>query len=170
MVKLRLRRVGKKKQPVYKLVVADSTTSRDGKFIETIGQYDPLVHPMTINVKEDRLFLWLKRGAQPTDTMRNLLQKKGLWLRWSLMKKGVDEAGIAAQMEKWQSVQAEKVQREAERRARRKKARKKKASVEASPATPSAAQPGAAAPAAAEPVAPPPAAEAPAAPAEPAAS
>ncbi len=163
MVKLRLRRVGKKKQPVYKLVVADSTTSRDGKFIETIGQYDPLVHPMKINVKEDRLFLWLKRGAQPTDTMRNLLQRQGLWLRWSLMKKGIDEAGIAVQMEKWQAVQAEKAEREAARNARRKKARKKKATAEAQPA---AAPVAGAAPAPAEATAP--AAEAPAAPAQPA--
>ncbi len=152
MVKIRLRRVGKKKQPVYKLVVADSTTARDGKFIETIGQYNPLVPPVLINVKEDRLFLWLKRGAQPTDTMRSLLQRKGLWLRWSLMRKGKDEAAIATEMEKWQALQAEKAQRQDERSARRKEAARKKRKAAETPEQPAeapAAAPAGAAPAAA---------------------
>jgi small subunit ribosomal protein S16 len=130
LVKLRLRRVGKKKQPIYKIVAADSRAARNGKFIESIGQYNPLVNPMIINVNETRLFTWLKRGAQPTDTMRSLLQRKGLWLKWGLMKKGADETAIAAELEKWQALQAEKMQREADKKARRKKARKKKAAVE----------------------------------------
>lgn len=127
MVKLRLRRVGKKKQPIYKIVVADSRASRDGKFIESLGQYNPLREPMIIDVNESRLFSWLKRGAQPTDTMRSLLQRKGLWLKWTLVKKGVDEATIATELEKWQLLQAEKLQRESERKQRRHTARKKKA-------------------------------------------
>ncbi|MBI1803617.1 MAG: 30S ribosomal protein S16 [Ignavibacteriae bacterium] len=131
MVKIRLRRAGKKKQPVYKIVVADSRAWRNGKFIEAIGQYNPLVNPMVINVKEDRLFGWLKRGAQPTDTTRSLLQRKGLWLKWGLMKKGADEATIAAEFEKWQLLQPEKSRREAERKARRKATRKKNAAAEA---------------------------------------
>lgn len=134
MVKLRLRRVGKKKQPIYKIVAADSRASRNGKFIESIGQYNPLVHPMVINLKEDRLYTWLRRGAQPTDTLRSLLQRKGLWLKWGLMKKGKDEATILAEFEKWQGLQAEKLRRESEKRARRKAARKSKAAAEAAPA------------------------------------
>ena len=136
MVKLRLRRVGKKKQPVYKIVVADSRASRNGKFIESIGQYNPLLNPMVIELKEDRLFAWLKRGAQPTDTMRSLLQRKGLWLKWGLMKKGADDTVISAELEKWQLLQGEKMRRETEKKTRRKAARKKKASVEAAAPAP----------------------------------
>jgi small subunit ribosomal protein S16 len=150
LVKLRLRRVGKKKQPIYKIVAADSRASRNGKYLESIGQYNPLIHPMVIDVNETRLYKWLKNGAIPSDTTRSLLQRKGLWLKWSLMKKGADEATIATAMEKWQSQQAEKAEREAARKARRKAARKSKAVAEAAPA--------AAAPAAAE-AAPAPAAE-----------
>ena len=126
MVKLRLRRIGKKKQPIYKIVVADSRSSRTGNIIEAIGQYNPLLNPIGIEVKEPRLFLWLKRGAQPTDTLRSLLKRKGLWLKWTLMKKGADEATVTAEMEKWQGLQAEKLARETERKARRKAALKKK--------------------------------------------
>jgi small subunit ribosomal protein S16 len=139
LVKLRLRRVGKKKQPVYKIVAADSRASRNGKFIESIGQYNPLVNPMIITLKEDRLFTWLKNGAQPTDTLRSLLQRKGLWMKWGLMKKGADEAAISTAMEKWQTLQAEKLQRDADRKMRRKAAKKKKAAAEAAPAAPAAA-------------------------------
>ena len=133
MVKLRLRRAGKKKQPIYKIVVADSRAARTGKFIESIGQYNPLANPMMITLDEQRLFTWLKRGAQPTDTMRSLLQRKGLWLKWGMMKKGADEAAITAELEKWQMLQEEKLRREAEKKDRRRTVRKKKA-AEAAPA------------------------------------
>lgn len=136
MVKLRLRRVGKKKQPSYKIVVADSRASRDGKYIEAVGQYNPLVHPMVIEVNETRLYSWLKRGAVPTDTTRSLLQRKGLWLKWSLMKKGADELAIAAAMEKWQGQQAEKAEREVARKIRRKAAKRKITIAEAAPPAP----------------------------------
>lgn len=89
---------------------------------------------MIITLKEDRLYMWLRRGAQPTDTLRSLLQRKGLWLKWSLMKKGADEAKIAAEVEKWQLLQVEKLRRENEKKARRKAARKKGAAAEAAPA------------------------------------
>ena len=141
MVKIRLRRAGKKKQPIYKIVVADSRAWRNGKFIESIGQYNPLLHPMVINLKEDRLFAWLKRGAQPTDTTRSLLQRKGLWLKWGLMKKGADDATVATEFEKWQSLQEEKSRRETERKARRKATRRKKAAAEAPAAAGAAAIP-----------------------------
>ncbi|MBI1806886.1 MAG: 30S ribosomal protein S16 [Ignavibacteria bacterium] len=143
MVKLRLRRVGKKKQPIYKIVVANSQSSRNGKYIEAVGQYNPLINPIVIEVKEDRLFAWLKRGAQPTDTLRSLLQRKGLWLKWGLMKKGADEAMIAAEMEKWQMLQADKMQREADRKARRKAVKKKKAAATEAPTAPAAVTPAA---------------------------
>jgi small subunit ribosomal protein S16 len=149
VVKLRLRRVGKKKQPIYKIVAADSRASRNGKFLEAVGQYNPLVNPILIEVKEDRLFMWLKRGAQPTDTLRSLLQRKGLWLKWGLMKKGADAAAVATEFEKWQALQPDKHLRDVERKTRRKAAKKAKSAkvTEAAPAAAAAEAPAAAAPA-----------------------
>ncbi len=136
-VRLRLRRVGKKKAPIYHIVAADSRRARDGKFLEVVGRYEPLQNPATTTVKEPRLFYWLKSGALPTDTVRSLLQRNGLWLKWSLTKKGKDEATIAMEMEKWQMAQAEKRQRDEARRERRAAARKKKkAAAETQPAAP----------------------------------
>jgi small subunit ribosomal protein S16 len=136
VVKLRLRRVGKKQRAIYKIVAADSRASRNGKFIESIGQYDPNQKPALISVKEDRLFMWLTRGAQPTDTTRSLLRRTGHWYKWSLKKKGADEGVIASSMEKWTMMQAEKLRREVEKKARRKAAKKKKAATDAPAAAP----------------------------------
>ncbi|MBI3189385.1 MAG: 30S ribosomal protein S16 [Ignavibacteriales bacterium] len=99
MVKLRLRRVGKKKQPVYKIVAAHSQSPRDGKFLEAIGTYHPRENPTGIEFKETRVIYWLKRGAQATETVLGLMKQKGLWLKWQLMKNGKDETAIAAEME-----------------------------------------------------------------------
>ena len=75
MVKIRLRRMGAKKAPFYRVVVADSRYPRDGRFIEEIGTYNPLTNPSTVNVDADRAQEWIKTGAQPTDTVRALLKK-----------------------------------------------------------------------------------------------
>ena len=77
MVKIRLRRMGAKKAPFYRVVVADSRSPRDGRFIEEIGTFDPLTDPATINVDVERAQYWVKNGAQPTDTVRELLKKAG---------------------------------------------------------------------------------------------
>jgi small subunit ribosomal protein S16 len=78
MVKIRLRRVGSKKKPSYRLVVADSRSPRDGAFIATIGHYDPLTDPETIVIDEELALSWLKQGAQPTETAARLLAKVGI--------------------------------------------------------------------------------------------
>ncbi len=130
MVKIRLRRMGKKKQPIYKIVAANSTSPRDGKFIEAIGLYNPLTNPYTVDVKENILFKWLKRGAKPTETVRSLLKNKGLLLKWNLIRKNSDEATIASEMEKWKMLSVEKMRRKTEKKIRRKLARKKKATAE----------------------------------------
>jgi small subunit ribosomal protein S16 len=83
MVKIRLMRVGKRKQPSYRVVVADSRSPRDGRFIENIGRYNPRVHPSTIDIDEERALHWLQRGAQPSDPVRVLLQKTGIWSRFT---------------------------------------------------------------------------------------
>ena len=91
-VRIRLRRMGRKKRPFYRIVAADSRSPRDGRFIETLGTYNPLTEPATVEVKEERIFYWLQNGAQPTQTVKNLLRRKGIWLKWDLMKHGADEA------------------------------------------------------------------------------
>ena len=75
MVKIRLRRLGAKKNPFYRIVVADSHFPRDGRFIEEIGTYDPLTNPATIKVDGERAKYWIANGAQPTETVRALLKK-----------------------------------------------------------------------------------------------
>ncbi|MGD0116255.1 MAG: 30S ribosomal protein S16 [Dehalococcoidia bacterium] len=78
MLRIRLRRVGKKKRPAYRLVVADSRAPRDGAFIETLGLYDPLTDPATLTVDEERTKKWLSQGAQPSETVAKLLTRQGL--------------------------------------------------------------------------------------------
>ncbi|MBO4419247.1 MAG: 30S ribosomal protein S16 [Oscillospiraceae bacterium] len=78
MVKIRLRRMGAKKNPYYRIVVADSRSPRDGRCIEEIGSYDPLTNPATVNVDVEKAQTWIKNGAQPTDTVRGLLKKAGV--------------------------------------------------------------------------------------------
>ena len=78
MLKIRLRRTGAKKQPSYRVVVAESTAPRDGTFLEILGHYNPLTEPTTLVIKEDRVKDWLSRGAQPTDRVARLLSSRGL--------------------------------------------------------------------------------------------
>ena len=77
-VKIRLRRVGRKKAPMYRIVVADSKSPRDGKFIEIVGQYQPRTGEQALNLNTERVNHWLNVGAQPTDTVRSLLRKAGV--------------------------------------------------------------------------------------------
>ena len=78
MVKIRLRRMGAKKAPYYRIVVADARAPRDGRCIEEIGTYNPLTQPATITVDAEKAQTWIKNGAQPTDTVRGLLKKAGV--------------------------------------------------------------------------------------------
>ena len=78
MVKIRLRRMGAKKAPFYRIVVADARSPRDGRCIEEIGTYNPLTEPATVNVDVEKAQTWIKNGAQPTDTVRGLLKKAGV--------------------------------------------------------------------------------------------
>jgi len=77
-VRMRLTRVGSKKNPVYRVVVADSRSPRDGKFIEIVGRYNPQTDPSTIDLDEDKIKAWLDKGAQPTDSVRRLMKAKKL--------------------------------------------------------------------------------------------
>jgi small subunit ribosomal protein S16 len=77
-VKIRLRRIGAKKHPFYRLVVADTRSPRDGKFIEILGTYDPMTDPVKLNIDEEKIKAWLQKGARPSDTARDFLIKQGL--------------------------------------------------------------------------------------------
>ena len=77
-VKIRLRRMGAKKAPFYRVVVADERSPRDGRFIEEIGYYNPMTNPAEVKISEEKAKTWLKNGAQPTDTVRALLKKSGI--------------------------------------------------------------------------------------------
>ena len=79
MVNLRLRRMGANKRPSYRIVAADSRSPRDGAFIESVGFYDPITDPATINVNLDRARHWINNGAQPTDTVRSILRRAGVY-------------------------------------------------------------------------------------------
>jgi small subunit ribosomal protein S16 len=82
VVKIRLMRKGAAKRPFYRVVVADSRSPRDGRFIENIGKYHPLEDPSLIEIDEDRALYWLSQGAQPTAQVRNLLDRQGIWERF----------------------------------------------------------------------------------------
>lgn len=88
MVKIRLRRMGAKKQPHYRVVVADSRAPRDGRFIETIGYYNPRTEPPTVRIDEVRAIYWLERGAQPTEAVARLLIKLGISGKWARVRAG----------------------------------------------------------------------------------
>lgn len=75
-VRIRLKRMGRRKKPFYRIVVADSRRARDGRFIETVGTYNPLTDPATVHIKESTVLDWLKKGALPTDTVRQILSKQ----------------------------------------------------------------------------------------------
>jgi len=154
-VRIRLRRIGKKKMPMYQIVAADSRAARNGKFLEVIGRYEPLQNPILITTREERVLHWLRNGALPTDTVRSLLQRNGLWIKWTMTKQGIEPAKIALEMEKWQMAQVERRRRDEERRVRRHASRRKskKTDAETTPAaasptpTPAAPAPGTDAPA-----------------------
>lgn len=99
MVRIRLRRVGAKKAPTYRIVVADADAPRDGRFIESIGQYNPRTSPETVVVDESRALYWLKVGAQPTDSVRQLFTKRGTMNRFERLRQGEAVDDLLAEAE-----------------------------------------------------------------------
>lgn len=111
--KIRLQRHGRKGYAFYSIVIADSRAPRDGRFIEKIGTYNPNTHPSTIDLKFERALYWVNVGAQPTDTVRNILSKEGVYLRKHLdggVKKGAfDEATAQQRFDAWKAEKAKKL-------------------------------------------------------------
>jgi small subunit ribosomal protein S16 len=85
-VKIRLKRMGSKKKPFYRMVVADSRSPRDGRFIQIVGNYNPLLDPAEVEIKEELILAWLQKGAQPSDTVRNILSREGIMKKFHEMK------------------------------------------------------------------------------------
>jgi small subunit ribosomal protein S16 len=85
-VKIRLKRMGSKKKPFYRMVVADSRSPRDGRFIQIVGTYNPLLDPAEVKIEEEPILDWLQKGAQPSDTVRNILSKEGIMKKFHEMK------------------------------------------------------------------------------------
>ena len=86
-VKLRLKRMGAKQKPFYRIIAADSRSPRDGRFIEVVGTYNPITEPAEVKVNEEKALKWLNNGAQPTDTVKNILTKQGIWAKYKNTKK-----------------------------------------------------------------------------------
>lgn len=81
-VKIRLKRMGSKKRPFYRIVVADSRSPRDGRFIAQVGTYNPLVEPVAVKLEEEEIMNWLNNGAEPSDTVKNILSKAGIMKKY----------------------------------------------------------------------------------------
>ena len=131
MVKIRLRRAGRKKLPVYQIVAADSRAPRDGKFLEVVGHYQPTAKPHSVTIDRERVAYWMQTGAQPTATVRSLIRMTGLLYELRLKNLGRSEAEITEEMEKWQEKQAERRQKRLVVKSRRRQLKKE---AEAAPA------------------------------------
>ncbi|KAA3612227.1 MAG: 30S ribosomal protein S16 [Calditrichaeota bacterium] len=110
-VRLRLRRMGKKKQPFYRIVAIDSRVKRDGKYLENLGTYNPIKDPTELTLNAERALHWLGVGAQPSDTVRTLLRRTGVMLRFDLIKRGKSEAEIEEEVKKWTLLQEDRQKR-----------------------------------------------------------
>ncbi len=96
MLRIRLRRVGLKKQPSYRMVIAENEWPRDGRFLEIVGRYNPRTHPETVEVDEERVYHWLKNGARPTESVEKLLTKQGTLGRYARVQQGEELQAVLA--------------------------------------------------------------------------
>lgn len=97
MVRIRLRRIGLKGQPTYRIVAADKESPRDGRFLEILGVYNPRTNPATIKLKEDRIYHWMKNGAQPSDSVAQIFKTAGTLERFERFKKGESVENLVAE-------------------------------------------------------------------------
>lgn len=117
-VKLRLKRMGRKKLPYFRVIAIDSRRARDGLELDRLGVYNPLADEGGFRVDEEKLFQWLENGAQPSDTVRNLMKDHGLALKWHLRSQGKSEEEIEREFQKWQLLRESKADARAEQERR----------------------------------------------------
>jgi small subunit ribosomal protein S16 len=101
-VRIRLLRMGRKKKPFYRIVVMDSRTRRDGCYLDKVGLYNPIAKPAEVRIDKEKVLEWLKKGAEPSKTVFNLLQKEGIALDWHLTRKVADEQVRKVEIGKWE--------------------------------------------------------------------
>ena len=133
MVRIRLRRMGLRHQPYYRIVVADRESPRDGRFLEVVGTYNPRTEPSTILVKEERVYYWMSHGAQPSESVTRLFTQIGLKDRYERLKKGEKAEKLLAEAEKVAQERPleVKTRRDAKPGAKKKARSKKKKTAEA---------------------------------------
>jgi small subunit ribosomal protein S16 len=131
MVRLRLRRVGRKKQPSYRIVAAEKESPRDGRFLEVVGFYNPRTQPETITLEEERIYHWLSNGAQPSDSTARIFNTSGLMARFERFKAGEDIAKLVEESQAWQTANNLTVQTRTEIPESSKKKAKEAAKAEA---------------------------------------
>lgn len=100
-VKIRLARFGRTKRPFYRIVAAENSAKRDGRYIDRVGTYDPVHNPPIVEIDEEKAIYWLDNGAIPTDTVSNLLKAEGILYKRALTKRGLSPEAISEEMEKW---------------------------------------------------------------------
>ncbi len=101
-VKLRLLRMGRKKKPFYRIVAIDTKSRRDGRYLDKVGYYDPLTKPATVNIDKEKVLGWLEKGATPSETVFNLLQKEGIALEWHLVRNKISDQAKNVEIQKWE--------------------------------------------------------------------
>ena len=119
--------MGKKHIPLYKIVAADSRSPRDGRFIESVGHYNPHTEPVLLTFKETRVLYWLNNGAQPTETVKSLLRKEGLMMKYRLSKTKLSAEKIEEKINQFNADKPAKLARAKARKARQKETKAKKA-------------------------------------------
>ena len=138
-VKIRLRRMGSKKRPFYRIVATDSRSPRDGRFIETLGHYNPIAEPPDINVREELVFKWMRNGAIPSENAESLLRRTGTMKKWHLLQQGVSPEELDAKLDELKAKETPAMssaerEKKAEAAAAEKKAAEEAAAAEAAQA------------------------------------
>jgi len=138
-VRIRLLRMGRKKKPFYRIVVMDSHTRRDGRYLDKVGFYNPIARPAEVRIDKDKVLEWLKKGATPSKTVFNLLQKEGIALDWHLIRNVADEQVRKVEFGKWELAKkmqtAHPVEEQEEKKVASKSKKTKTKSVEESAIT-----------------------------------
>ncbi len=135
-VSIRMKRMGSKKRPFYRIVATDSRNRRDGRFIEEIGYYDPLTNPPAVKVEEELFFKWMKNGAVPSENVESLMRRNGVMKRWLLVKQGVPADQLDAKIEELKAKETQGMSPDERRRKAVEKKTKKKAAAKEAAAAP----------------------------------
>ena len=128
--KIRLKRIGRRNRPFYRMVAMDSRNRRDGAAIEELGWYNPIDPNHSYDLKDERILHWLGEGAQPTDAAKKLLRRAGLSHRWHLMQQGLDASDLEKEMKKWELNREDVLKKRAEKDEQKARSVAKKKEVE----------------------------------------